>query len=118
MSSYQRNQSPFLQGDAAPLPVLLLLAHTDLAVDPGAGLLMHEDLPARAISPPTKVRFVGVAPAPTYPPETRTKLPAPSGLSRLLLANYKEWKEGPEAAHLINVRPADPFLPCGTHFDI
>ena len=93
--------TPFAPPEAAPPPRVILLAHTDLDSYAPVALLMHENL---ALARPRNAE--AMAPAHTYPPAPIEKIASPSKLSRILLENAPEWKEGTQLASEIKVRPA------------
>nr|GAT45140.1 predicted protein [Mycena chlorophos] len=93
----------FVPMDPAPPPVMLLLAHTDLHVGPIRPALLHKNLDGKVV----KLALATAASASanhTYPPapSPAVLIAAPSGLSRSLLADFEEWKEGPEVARTVN----------------
>ncbi|KAJ7189698.1 hypothetical protein GGX14DRAFT_580503 [Mycena pura] len=85
--------TPFAPPEAAPPPRVILLAHTDLDSYAPVALLMHENL---ALARPRNAETI--APAHTYPPAPTEKIASPSKLSRILLENAPEWKEGTQLA--------------------
>nr|GAT43370.1 predicted protein [Mycena chlorophos] len=107
MAFLVRHQSPFAQTEPPPTPVALLLAHTDIIIEPGPGLLMHEDLPDTVQPLKRTIVFAENATVHTYPPQATVapadKISKPTALSRGKLETFDEWKESNAQTEIIRI---------------